>query len=95
MRRKDSELLNPSRSSFTQNVDALELMAGMHEDKLVEAHGSARGAHCLGCRKGFSRDWFADKVRDRLKMVATEFFSFGLFVWYELLFMPLSDTLTF
>jgi len=48
--------------SFTQNVDALELMAGMHEDKLVEAHGSARGAHCLGCRKGFSRDWFADKV---------------------------------
>ena len=48
--------------SFTQNVDALELLAGMDEEKLVEAHGSARGAHCLSCRKGFSRDWFVDKV---------------------------------
>jgi len=48
--------------SFTQNVDALELLAGLHEDRLVEAHGSARGAHCLGCRKAFSREWFADKV---------------------------------
>jgi len=49
--------------SFTQNVDALELLAGMDEEKLVEAHGSARGAHCLSCRKGFSRDWFVDKVK--------------------------------
>lgn len=48
--------------TFTQNVDALELIAGMHEDTVVEAHGSARGAHCLGCRKPFSRDWFKDKV---------------------------------
>ena len=43
-------------------MDALELLAGLDPDKLVEAHGSARGAHCLGCRKGFSREWFADKV---------------------------------
>lgn len=48
--------------SFTQNVDALELVAGLHEARLVEAHGSARGAHCLSCRKAFSREWFADKV---------------------------------
>ena len=53
---------SPIFRSFTQNVDALELLAGMDEEKLVEAHGSARGAHCLSCRKGFSRDWFVDKV---------------------------------
>lgn len=48
--------------SFTQNVDALELVAGLDSDRMVEAHGSARGAHCLQCNKEFSRDWFADKV---------------------------------
>jgi len=48
--------------SFTQNVDALELVAGLNEDKVVEAHGSARGAHCLKCAKPYSRDWFAEKV---------------------------------
>ena len=41
--------------SFTQNIDALELMAGIPEDKVVEAHGSTRGAHCLSCQKEYSQ----------------------------------------
>jgi len=48
--------------SFTQNIDALELMAGLPEDKVVEAHGSTRGAHCLSCKKPYSQAWFRSLV---------------------------------
>ena len=41
--------------SFTQNIDALESMAGLPDDKVVEAHGSTKGAHCLSCKKPYSQ----------------------------------------
>lgn len=34
---------------YTQNIDTLERMAGVEEDKLVEAHGSFAKVFCLDC----------------------------------------------
>jgi len=48
--------------SFTQNIDALESMAGLPDDKVVEAHGSTKGAHCLSCKKPYSQAWFQSIV---------------------------------
>lgn len=48
--------------SFTQNIDALESMAGIPDEKVVEAHGSTRGAHCLSCHKAYSQAWFRSLV---------------------------------
>ncbi|XP_017773603.1 PREDICTED: NAD-dependent protein deacetylase sirtuin-2 [Nicrophorus vespilloides] len=46
---------------YTQNIDTLERVAGVSNDKLVEAHGTFHTGHCLGCRKEYSQDWM--KVR--------------------------------
>ncbi|GAB5360899.1 hypothetical protein AAMO2058_000667400 [Amorphochlora amoebiformis] len=37
--------------NFTQNIDTLELGAGIPEEKLVQAHGGFNSAHCLKCKK--------------------------------------------
>ena len=37
--------------NFTQNIDGLELLAGLSEDKLIQAHGHMRTAHCIDCQK--------------------------------------------
>ncbi|XP_018010932.1 NAD-dependent protein deacetylase Sirt2 isoform X2 [Hyalella azteca] len=47
---------------YTQNIDTLEHVAGISESKLIEAHGSFRTAHCLGCRKSYNQDWIKDEV---------------------------------
>ncbi len=36
---------------YTQNVDMLELRAGLAEDDLVECHGSIRHVHCSRCAR--------------------------------------------
>lgn len=36
--------------NMTQNIDDLEIMAGVKEDKLLQAHGHSRSAHCIDCR---------------------------------------------
>jgi len=38
---------------ITQNVDSLHQKAGMPEDRVLELHGSARWAVCLGCRRRY------------------------------------------
>lgn len=35
--------------NYTQNIDGLEILAGVSEDKLVECHGHFRTASCTGC----------------------------------------------
>lgn len=35
--------------NFTQNIDGLEILAGVSEDKLVECHGHFRTASCISC----------------------------------------------
>jgi len=52
---------------YTQNIDMLERVAGLPDDKIVEAHGSFHKGHCLKCNKEYSQGWmkeeiFADKV---------------------------------
>ena len=42
---------------YTQNIDTLERIAGISEDKLVEAHGSFFTNHCLDCKHSFSMEW--------------------------------------
>lgn len=40
-----------------QNIDTLERVAGIPEEKLVEAHGSFHTAHCVDCRKEYTHKW--------------------------------------
>lgn len=37
--------------SFTQNIDSLELEAGLPNGKLCQAHGHMRSCHCINCHK--------------------------------------------
>ena len=41
---------------WTQNVDGLERAAGIHEEYLVEVHGTFRVSHCTKCNAAFSYD---------------------------------------
>ena len=36
--------------NMTQNIDDLEIKAGVKEDKLLQAHGHSRSAHCVSCK---------------------------------------------
>lgn len=42
---------------YTQNIDTLERVAGIPEEKLVEAHGTFYTGHCLTCRAKYQLDW--------------------------------------
>lgn len=42
---------------YTQNIDTLERIAGIPDNKLVEAHGTFHSNHCLGCKREYSMDW--------------------------------------
>jgi len=37
--------------NFTQNIDGLEVIAGVDLKYVVEAHGNIRSAHCTACKK--------------------------------------------
>jgi NAD-dependent SIR2 family protein deacetylase len=47
---------------FTQNVDCLERMADLPEEKLVEAHGSFASSKCIECKVPVTDDWMRKKV---------------------------------
>ncbi|XP_065362316.1 NAD-dependent protein deacetylase Sirt2 [Calliphora vicina] len=47
---------------YTQNIDTLERIAGLPDDKLIEAHGTFFTNHCLGCRKLYSMEWMKDQI---------------------------------
>jgi len=42
--------------NYTQNIDTLERVAGVPEEKLIEAHGSFGMAHCIKCKMEYSSD---------------------------------------
>lgn len=48
--------------SFLQNIDTLESVAGLEEEKLVEAHGSFRVGHCLECNAEYTQDWMKGEL---------------------------------
>ena len=47
---------------YTQNIDTLERLAGVSDDKLIEAHGTFYTAHCIKCRKLFSQEYVKDEI---------------------------------
>ncbi|XP_063231502.1 NAD-dependent protein deacetylase sirtuin-2-like isoform X2 [Bacillus rossius redtenbacheri] len=47
---------------YTQNIDALERVAGVPDDKLIEAHGTFHTSHCLGCKKKYSLEWMKEQI---------------------------------
>jgi len=53
---------------YTQNIDALERICGIYDDKIVEAHGSFNSAYCIGtkdkpgCRKVYDYKWLYSRL---------------------------------
>jgi len=41
------------RRNFTQNIDGLEVLAGVSHDKVYECHGNFRTASCVDCRADY------------------------------------------
>jgi NAD-dependent SIR2 family protein deacetylase len=54
--------------NYTQNIDGLELDAGLPSEKLIQAHGHMRSAHCLDCKKEYSEisEFFTCLEEDRI-----------------------------
>jgi len=50
------------RRIYTQNIDALEYLAGVPEDKIVEAHGSFQTSYCTSCQKTYDLKWLKNEV---------------------------------
>lgn len=48
---------------YTQNIDTLERLAGVPEDKLVEAHGSFATATCRRCDARYDLQWLRAKLK--------------------------------
>lgn len=47
---------------YTQNIDTLERVVGIPDDKLVEAHGTFYTGHCLQCRKEYPLEWMKEII---------------------------------
>ncbi|XP_065089874.1 NAD-dependent protein deacetylase Sirt2 [Ochlerotatus camptorhynchus] len=47
---------------YTQNIDTLERIAEINEEKIVEAHGTFFTNHCLQCRTEYSLEFVKEKI---------------------------------
>ncbi|KAG5673762.1 hypothetical protein PVAND_003782 [Polypedilum vanderplanki] len=47
---------------YTQNIDTLERIAGIDEEKLVEAHGTFYKHHCIDCQEEYSMEWAKEEI---------------------------------
>lgn len=47
---------------YTQNIDTLDRLVGLPDEKIVEAHGTFYTNHCLKCRKGYSMEWAKEQI---------------------------------
>lgn len=47
---------------YTQNIDTLERVAGLPDDKLVEAHGTFYTGHCLNCKSLYDFTWIKNRI---------------------------------
>jgi NAD-dependent histone deacetylase SIR2 len=50
--------------NFTQNIDCLELAAGVWEEKIVEAHGSFARQSCIECKSPFPTELMQKAVAE-------------------------------
>jgi len=41
---------------FTQNIDGLDKMAGVSDEKLIQVHGSFDSNHCSVCNESVNHD---------------------------------------
>lgn len=51
-------------SIITQNIDALELKAGVNKDHIIFAHGNLEEAHCVGCAEYISIESIKDYIKN-------------------------------
>ena len=49
---------------YTQNIDALEHIAGVPEEKIIEAHGTFHRSYCTKCKCQYSLQWLKERVFD-------------------------------
>lgn len=49
---------------YTQNIDTLDRIAGIPEEKIVEAHGTFHTSHCMNrsCKKEYKLEWMKEKI---------------------------------
>eukprot|EP01100_Stratorugosa_tubuloviscum_P000085 TRINITY_DN1019_c0_g2_i1.p1 TRINITY_DN1019_c0_g2~~TRINITY_DN1019_c0_g2_i1.p1 ORF type:complete len:349 (+),score=170.68 TRINITY_DN1019_c0_g2_i1:63-1109(+) len=47
---------------YTQNIDTLERIAELPDDKIIEAHGSFGTAHCIKCKEEYSMQYVKDII---------------------------------
>lgn len=50
-----------------QNIDTLERVTGLSDDKIVEAHGTFKTGHCRKCRKEYTQDWMKGMMIKEVK----------------------------
>ncbi|TGZ67968.1 hypothetical protein CRM22_004514 [Opisthorchis felineus] len=50
------------RRHYTQNVDDLERLSGLPEDKFVEAHGTFHTGHCQECHEEHTFEYLRDQI---------------------------------
>lgn len=50
---------------YTQNIDSLELAAGLSPLKLMQAHGHFDSAHCISCKKEADIQIVKDGIREK------------------------------
>lgn len=54
------------RRVYTQNIDSLEFITGIHPEKIVTAHGSHHTSTCLKCKKKYDVNWITNKLKDKV-----------------------------
>ncbi|CAH8586921.1 unnamed protein product [Schistosoma turkestanicum] len=47
---------------YTQNVDSLERLSGLPEEKLVEAHGTFHTGHCINCNRQYDFEFMLNDI---------------------------------
>ncbi|XP_034115900.1 NAD-dependent protein deacetylase Sirt2 [Drosophila albomicans] len=47
---------------YTQNIDTLDRLAGLPDDKIIEAHGSFYTNHCLKCKRAYDMAWMKEQI---------------------------------
>ena len=47
---------------FSQNIDGLELLAGLNGNKLIQAHGGFSAANCISCNKSHDIEIIKEKI---------------------------------
>jgi NAD-dependent deacetylase sirtuin 2 len=50
---------------YSQNIDALETVAGIPDEKVIYAHGSFKTGHCLSCRKEYPFGWIKRNIQEK------------------------------